>query len=389
MNIHEYQAKKLMREYGISVPKGDVASSVDEALSSVKKIGGNSWAIKAQVHAGGRGKAGGIKIAKDSAEVKQHTSDILGMTLKTKQTRSSGIIVNKVLIERTIDIEHEYYLSITLDRTSGKLIMIASSEGGVDIEQVSKESPDKIITAQIDPSVGFTPFISRKLAYNMGLSGDMIKKATNFFSRLYKLYIENDCTLAEINPMVTTKAGDIIALDAKLNFDDNSLFRNDAILKLQDPSQITAQEKEAKKHGLSFISLEGNIGCLVNGAGLAMATMDIIKTHGGMPANFLDVGGGASQEAVEKAFALILKDDKVTAILVNIFGGIMRCDTIANGIITAANKLKFKVPLIVRLEGTNISLGKKILQESGLAIISATDLEDAAIKSVKAAKGEK
>jgi len=388
MNVHEYQAKELMREYGISVLQGKVARSVEEATTAAKKLGGNVWVVKAQIHAGGRGKAGGVKVAKSLDEVKKYADEILGKTLVTHQTGPEGKEVRTLFIEEGCDIEHEYYLGLVLDRNTSRITFMGSSEGGVEIEKVAKESPDKIVKVTVDPSVGFSPYVGRKLAYGMGMKGDMVKKAVKFFEGLYQLYLGKDCTTAEINPLVTTKSGDILALDAKLNFDDNALFRHPEIEKLRDPTEESKEELEAHEFGLSYIPLDGTIGCLVNGAGLAMGTMDIIKLFGGEPANFLDVGGSATKEAVEKAFSIILSDKKVKAILVNIFGGIMKCDIIAEGIVGAAKAIDLKVPLVVRLEGTNVSIGKKILQESGLSIIAAEDLKDAAEKAVRAAQGK-
>lgn len=389
MNVHEYQAKSLMREYGISVLRGEVAKTVDEAVEGAKKLGGNVWVVKAQIHAGGRGKAGGVKVAKSLDEVKQYASEILGATLVTHQTGPEGKKVLTLLVEEGCEIDHEYYAGLVLDRATGKVTFMASSEGGVEIEKVAEETPEKIIKVAIDPAAGFTPMVGRKLAYGIGLKDkDQIKKASSFFAGLYKMYMEKDCTIAEINPMVTTKSGDVIALDAKLNFDGNALFRRPEIEELRDPTEESAKELEAAQYGLSYIELDGNIGCLVNGAGLAMGTMDIIKLHGGEPANFLDVGGGATKETVQKAFTIILSDPNVKAILVNIFGGIMKCDIIAEGVVGAAQALGVKVPLVVRLEGTNVALGKKILNESDLDIIAAEDLADAASKVVAAAKGE-
>lgn len=389
MNVHEYQAKDLMREFNISVLNGGVAKTPDEAVEVAKKLGGNIWVVKAQIHAGGRGKGGGVKLAKSLDEVKQHASDIIGMNLVTHQTGPEGKMVNQILIEEGCDIDHEYYVGIVLDRGTGRITMMASSEGGVEIEEIAKTNPEKIIKVAIDPAVGFTSFIGRKLGYGIGLKGDTLKKAIKFFHGLYTMYMEKDCSIAEINPLVTTKSGDVIALDAKLNFDDNALFRHPEIEELRDVTEESEQELEAGKYGLSYVSLDGNIGCLVNGAGLAMGTLDILKIYGGEPANFLDVGGGATKETVQKAFSIILEDKNVTAILVNIFGGIMKCDIIAEGVVAAARELELKVPLVVRLEGTNVNLGKKILSESGLAITPADDLADAAQKAVAAAKGEK
>jgi succinyl-CoA synthetase beta subunit len=386
MNIHEYQAKEIMKKFGINVLNGRVARSVEEAVKGAQDLGGKVWVVKAQIHAGGRGKAGGVKLAKSLDEVKSHAKEILGKTLVTHQTGPEGKVVKTLLIEQGCEIDHEYYVGIVLDRNTGKLVMMASAEGGVDIETVAKKTPEKIFKVTIEPATGFSPYIGRKLAFNIGLKGETIKKATDFFEGLYNLYMKSDCTQVEINPMVTTKSGDVLALDAKLNFDDNALFRQNAITQMRDPNEESETEAEAAKFGLSYIQLDGTIGCLVNGAGLAMGTMDIIKLHGGSPANFLDVGGGATKEAVEKAFTIILKDKHVKAILVNIFGGIMKCDIIAEGVVAAAKSLGLKVPLVVRLEGTNVELGKKILKNADLNIIAAGDLNDAAMKVVAAAK---
>ena len=387
MNIHEYQAKELMKKFNIKTLANRVAKSVDDAVKGAKSLGGSVWVVKAQIHAGGRGKAGGVKVAKSLEEVERYSKEILGKTLVTHQTGPEGKVVKTLLIEEGCNIEKEYYVGIVLDRTTGKITMMASSEGGVEIEKVAHDSPEKIIKATIDPANGYTAFVGRKLAYGIGMKDkEQIKKASEFFEGLYKLYMSCDCTAAEINPLVVTKEGDIIALDAKLNFDDNALFRHPEIVEYRDPNEESEKEVEASAYGLSYISLDGNIGCLVNGAGLAMGTMDIIKLHGGQPANFLDVGGGATKEAVQKAFSIILSDPHVKAILVNIFGGIMKCDIIAAGIIAAAKELALQVPLVVRLEGTNVSLGKKMLGESGLKIIAADDLADAAQKVVEAAK---
>ncbi|MBT3236512.1 MAG: ADP-forming succinate--CoA ligase subunit beta [Bdellovibrionales bacterium] len=384
MNVHEYQAKELMSEFGIKVLGGKMVTKVDDAVAAAKELGGDCWVVKAQIHAGGRGKAGGVKLAHTLAEVKSHATEILGKTLVTHQTGPEGKEVKRLLIEEGCQIEHEYYVGIVLDRSTSKLTFMASAEGGVEIEKVAQESPEKIIKVAIDPAAGFTPYVGRKLAYGIGLKGETIKKAISFFAGLYQLYIERDCTTAEINPMVTTKDGEVLALDAKLNFDDNALFRQERVVTMRDPDEESKLEREAAEHDLSYISLDGNIGCLVNGAGLAMGTMDIIKLYGGAPANFLDVGGGATKETVEMAFRIILSDPKVEAILVNIFGGIMRCDVIAEGIVSAAKELGIKVPLVVRLEGTNVSIGKKILGDSGMAVIAAEDLKDAAEKAVAA-----
>tara|TARA_B100000925_G_scaffold291742_1_gene281122 strand:+ start:568 stop:1737 length:1170 start_codon:yes stop_codon:yes gene_type:complete len=388
MNIHEYQAKELLKKHDIKTLRGKVAKSVEDAVQAANDLGGNVWVVKAQIHAGGRGKAGGVKLARSIDEVRAHASDILGKTLVTHQTGPEGKLVRTLLVEEGCEIEKEYYFGIVLDRKTGLVTLMASSEGGVEIEKVAEETPEKIIKVAIDPAVGFSSYAGRKLAYNIGLKGDQIKDATRFFEGLYNLYINCDCTVAEINPLVTTKAGDVLALDAKLNFDSNALYRHSDILEYRDPYEESEKELEAAKYDLSYIELDGTIGCLVNGAGLAMGTMDIIKLHGGEPANFLDVGGGATKETVQKAFSIILSDEKVKAILVNIFGGIMKCDIIADGIVAAATELGIEVPLVVRLEGTNVALGKKILNESDLKIIAAEDLSDAALKAVAASKGE-
>jgi len=332
-------------------------------------------------------KGGGVKLAKSLDEVEKYAKEILGMQLVTHQTGPEGKKVLKVLVEQGCDIDHEYYVGIVLDRSVGKVAMMVSTEGGMEIEKVAHDSPEKIIKAHIDPATGLTAAHGRKLGYALGLKGETLKKAMKFFEGLYKLYMEKDCSIAEINPLVTTKSGDVLALDAKLNFDDNALFRHPELEALRDITEESPQELEAGKYGLSYISLDGDIGCLVNGAGLAMGTLDILKLYGGTPANFLDVGGGATKETVQKAFTIILQDTKVKAILVNIFGGIMKCDIIANGVVDAAKELQLKVPLVVRLEGTNVALGKKILAESGLKITPANDLADAAQKAVAAVKG--
>jgi len=389
MNVHEYQAKDLMRQFNIGVLKGAVADTPAQARKVAEGLGGKIWVVKAQIHAGGRGKGGGVKLAKSLDEVEKLAGEILGMQLVTHQTGPEGKKVLKVLIEEGCDIDHEYYFGIVLDRSTGRLTLMASAEGGVEIEKVAHETPEKIIKAVIDPAAGFTQASGRKLAFGIGMRGDTVGKAVKFMEGLYNLYVQKDCSIAEINPLVTTKQGDVLALDGKLNFDENALFRHADIAALRDPTEESAQELEAGKYGLSYISLDGNIGCLVNGAGLAMGTLDIIKLHGGTPANFLDVGGGANKETVEKAFSIILQDKHVKAILVNIFGGIMKCDIIAEGVIAAAKSLGVSVPLVVRLEGTNVALGKKMLNESGLKIIAADDLADAAKKVVAAANGGK
>lgn len=387
MNVHEYQAKELMRKFGIKVLNGQVAKSVDEAVEGAKKLGGNVWVVKAQIHAGGRGKAGGVKLAKSMDDVKKYASEILGATLVTHQTGPEGKKVNTLLIEEGCNIDKEFYLGLVLDRNNSKVTFMASREGGVEIEEVAHRNPDAIVKVSVDPSTGYQPYIGRILSGALGLDATQSKEADKFFKGLYTLYIESDCTIAEINPLVLTKEGSIIALDAKLNFDENALFRHPEVAAYRDLTEESEKEVEASNHGLSYIELDGNIGCLVNGAGLAMATLDIIKLHGGNAANFLDVGGGATKEAVEQAFRIILSDPNVKAILVNIFGGIMKCDIIAEGVIAAAHAVKLSVPLVVRLEGTNVELGKKILNESGLAITAASDLGDAAKKVVAATKG--
>jgi len=387
MNVHEYQAKELMRKFGIKVLRGQVAKTADEAVAAAKNLGGNIWVVKAQIHAGGRGKAGGVKLAKSLDEVKAYASEILGKTLVTHQTGPEGKVVQTLLIEEGCQIDKEFYLGIVLDRATSKVTFMASQEGGVEIEEVAAKHPEKIIKVAVDPSTGYSAYAGRKMAYALGLSGDKVKEASAFFEGLYKLYVESDCTIAEINPLVLTKSGEIIALDAKLNFDENALFKHPTIAAYRDLTEESAKEIEASKYGLSYIELDGNIGCLVNGAGLAMATLDIIKLNGGTPANFLDVGGGATKEAVEQAFRIILSDPNVKAILVNIFGGIMKCDIIAEGVIAAAKAVALNVPLVVRLEGTNVELGKKLLNESGLKITAANDLGDAASKVVAATKG--
>lgn len=386
MNIHEYQAKELLSNYGVRVPIGKVAFTAEEAKRIATDLNAEKLVVKAQIHAGGRGKAGGVKITGSPEEVETIASEILGMKLVTHQTGPEGKIVGKVLVEEASDIAKEFYLGMVIDRTSEQVVVMASPEGGTEIEEVSKNTPEKILKVYIDPSVGIQPFQCRKIAYFLGLEGKAVNKAVSFIISLYNLFTQKDCSLAEINPLVLTGDGDVLALDGKLNFDDNALFRHPDIQKLQDRTEEDELELEAKEVGISFVNLDGNIGCLVNGAGLAMATMDIIKFHGAEPANFLDVGGGATAEQVTKAFKMILSDKNVKAIFVNIFGGIMKCDTIAEGIITAANEIGIKVPLIVRLEGTNVELGRKLLSESGLDIQTGTDMKDAASKVVEATK---
>jgi succinyl-CoA synthetase beta subunit len=382
LNIHEYQAKELLASH---VPTGKVAFTAEEAYEIAKGLKGKRLVVKAQIHAGGRGKGGGVKIAHTPDEVRKIASDMLGMHLITYQTGPEGKIVKKVLIEEASDIERELYLGIVIDRAKERLVLMASPQGGVEIEEIAKTHPEKIHKEYVDPALGLLPFQCRKIAYFLGLDGKTANKAVNLISGFYKAFVENDCSLAEINPMVVTREGEVLALDAKLNFDDNALFRHPEIEKLRDPDEEDPTELEAKKWGLSYVKLNGNIGCLVNGAGLAMATMDIIKYYGSEPANFLDVGGGASTEQVTQAFKMILRDQNVKAVFVNIFGGIMKCDTIATGIITAAKEVGIKVPIVVRLEGTNVELGRKMLAESGLNITTGADMGEAAAKAVSAA----
>ncbi len=386
MNIHEYQAKEILKRYGVTVPEGKVAFTVDEAVSIAEELG-LPVVIKAQIHAGGRGKGGGVKLAKTMDEVKEHAGNILGMTLVTHQTGPQGKLVRKVLVEKATSIKRELYVGIVIDRAVSRVVVMASSEGGMEIEEVAAKFPEKILKEHVDPAVGMMPFQARKLAFGLGMEGAQVNKAVKFILGLYRAFVETDCSLAEINPLVITEDDDVLALDAKMNFDSNGLFRHKDILEMRDVDEEDPMEYEASKYDLSYISLDGNIGCMVNGAGLAMATMDMIKLHGGEPANFLDVGGGASTEQVKNAFRLILADQKVKAILVNIFGGIMKCDVIAEGVVQAAKDVDLSVPLVVRLEGTNVERGRKILDESGLNIISAKDMRDAAEKVVAAAKG--
>ena len=386
MNIHEYQAKEILRKYGVAVLSGKVATTPEEAEAAARELGGGLCVVKAQIHAGGRGKAGGVKLAKDPQAVREYAAAMLGKKLVTHQTGPEGKEVQKVFIEQGCDIAKEYYLGMVIDRATFRVTVMASSEGGVEIEEVAARSPEKILRAAIDPAAGFADFQGRKLAYGLGLPKDSVNKAVSFMRALYRAFIESDASLVEINPLVLTKAGDLIALDAKMGFDDNALFRHPDVRAMRDVTEENPKEVEASKFDLSYIALDGNIGCMVNGAGLAMATMDIIKHYGAEPANFLDVGGGATTEKVTEAFKIILSDKNVKAVLVNIFGGIMRCDVVATGVVEAAKQVKLAVPLVVRLEGTNVELGKKILSESGLNIIAANDLADAAKKAVEATK---
>jgi len=386
MNIHEYQAKEILRKYGVAVLSGKVATTPEEAEAAARELGGGLCVVKAQIHAGVRGKAGGVKLAKDPQAVREYAAAMLGKKLVTHQTGPEGKAVQKVFIEQGCDIAKEYYLGMVIDRATFRVTLMASSEGGVEIEEVAARSPEKILRAAIDPAAGFADFQGRKLAYGLGLPKDSVNKAVSFMRALYRAFIESDASLVEINPLVLTKAGDLIALDAKMGFDDNALFRHPDVRAMRDVTEENPKEVEASKFDLSYIALDGNIGCMVNGAGLAMATMDIIKHYGAEPANFLDVGGGATTEKVTEAFKIILSDKNVKAVLVNIFGGIMRCDVVATGVVEAAKQVKLAVPLVVRLEGTNVELGKKILSESGLNIIAANDLADAAKKAVEATR---
>lgn len=384
MNVHEYQAKSLLKKYGVTVLNGVAAMNVEDAVKGAEELGGPVWVVKAQIHAGGRGKGGGVKVVKSVSEVQTEAERMLGMQLVTHQTGPEGQKVRRLYVEHGCDIERELYCSIVIDRATSRVTFIVSSEGGVEIEEVADENPEKIIRVAIDPATGMMPFHARKLAFSLGIKGDANKKAVKFFMALYKAFTALDCDMLEINPLVITKDQDVVALDAKINFDDNALFRHQDIAALRDFDEEDDSEREAKNHDLAYIRLDGNIGCMVNGAGLAMATMDIIKHYGGEPANFLDVGGGASVEKVTAAFKIILSDQKVEGILVNIFGGIMKCDIIADGIIAAAKEVDLGVPLVVRLEGTNVEQGKQKLDNSGLPIISADNLADAAKKVVKA-----
>mgnify|MGYP001436842823 CR=1 FL=1 len=382
MNIHEYQGKEVLRQYGVTVPRGKVAFTVEEAVEAAKELGGPVTVVKAQIHAGGRGKAGGVKIAKSLDEVRTYAQELLGKVLVTHQTGPEGKEVKRLLIEEGCDIRKEYYVGVVVDRATGRVVMMASEEGGTEIEEVAARTPEKIFKEVIDPAVGLMPFQARRLAYAINIPKELVNKAAKFMTALYTAFIDKDCSIAEINPLVVTGSGDVMALDAKLNFDSNALFRHPELLELRDLDEEDPKEIQASKFDLSYIALDGNIGCMVNGAGLAMATMDIIKHYGGEPANFLDVGGGATTEKVTEAFKIILSDEKVKGIFVNIFGGIMRCDVIANGVVEAAKQVGLDRPLVVRLEGTNVDLGKKILSESGLNIVPADSMADGAQKIV-------
>ena len=386
MNVHEYQAKKLLSDFGVKVPGGQVVFSADEVAEVLDTLNSAKYVVKAQVHAGGRGKGGGIRVVDNARDAEVAADEIIGMNLVTHQTGPEGKTVGSVLIEEASSIEKEFYLGMVIDRSREKVVVMGSPEGGVEIEEVAAKSPEKIIKEHVDISLGVQPYQCRKIAYFLGLEGGAVRQAISLISSLYRVFIEKDCSLAEINPLVLTSDGNIVALDAKLNFDDNALFRHRDIAGLRDRDEEDPLELEASDAGISFVKLDGNIGCLVNGAGLAMATMDIIKHHGGEPANFLDVGGGATTEQVTKAFKMILSDENVKAIFVNIFGGIMKCDTIADGIVEAAGEVGINVPLVVRLEGTNVEAGREILSASGLDIQTGADMKEAASKAVEATR---
>jgi len=385
MNLHEYQAKQLFARFNIPVSSGEVAESPKAARSAAASLGGSLWVVKAQVHAGGRGKAGGVKLAKSLDEVQAAAAAMLGQRLVTKQTDAAGLPIKQVFVEAGSDIQRELYLSMVVDRAAERVAFMASEEGGMDIEEVAATTPEKIFTVSVNPGAGLQPYQIRKLGFGLGLTGPQLKQFSSMCNNLYRLFTESDLSLLEINPLIVDGAGNLLALDAKINVEDNALFRQSALVAMRDPSQEDEMESRAAAHDLNYVSLDGNIACMVNGAGLAMATMDLIQLHGGTPANFLDVGGGATPERVSEAFKLILSNSSVTAILVNIFGGIVRCDLIAEGIIQAVREVNVDVPVVARLEGTNVEKGKALLAESGLAILTADDLTDAAKKVVAAA----
>jgi succinyl-CoA synthetase beta subunit len=387
MNVHEYQAKELLRGFGVPVPPGRLATTPAEAESAARQLDSKVVVVKAQVHAGGRGKAGGIKVAKSPADAKRIASEILGMTLRTHQTGAEGKLVRKVWIEAGCEIERELYLAVVLDRAAEDLAIIASTEGGMEIEEVAARAPEKILTVHVDPAAGLQSFHVRRVAFGLGLPAESVAKLEVFLGGLYRLFVSKDASLAEINPLVVTKSGDLLALDCKLNFDDNALFRHADVRELRDADEEDAREREAAELDLAYVGLDGNVGCLVNGAGLAMATLDMLRAAGGAPANFLDVGGGTNQERVAAAFKLILEDPRVKAILVNIFGGIVRCDLVAEGVVAAAKELGVRVPLVVRLQGTNAAEGRKILESSGLDITPAETFREAGERAVAAARG--
>jgi succinyl-CoA synthetase beta subunit len=384
MKIHEYQGKEILKKFGVPVPKGEVAFTIDEAVKAAEKIGGSVWVVKAQIHAGGRGKGGGVKVARSLEEVRERAGEILGMRLITHQTGPEGRIVRRLLIEQGMNIAKEMYVGITLDRQRSQNVVMVSTEGGVEIEKVAAETPEKILKEAIDPAIGFHQFQARLLCFGLGLTGDAFKNGVKFLTALVKAYESSDASLAEINPLVITQEGHVIALDAKINFDDNSLFRHPEYEQLRDIDEEEPLEVEASASNLNYIKLDGNVGCMVNGAGLAMATMDIIKLAGGMPANFLDVGGGANAQTVEAGFKIILKDENVKAILINIFGGIVRCDRVATGVVEAAKKVDVQLPIVIRLAGTNAELAAEILQNSGLKFLVASTLKEAAQKVTSA-----
>ena len=385
MNIHEHQGKELLRRYGVAVPDGQACFTVDEAVAAASRLG-FPCVVKAQIHAGGRGKAGGVKLVRSVAEVRAAAEALLGKTLVTVQTGPEGRVVRRLLVEQGCAIARELYLGMVVDRASGRVTVMASTEGGVEIEEVAAHAPEKILRETIDPAIGLAPYQARRLAFGLGLAKEQVGKAVGFMAALARCFVESDCSLAEINPLVVLAGGDVLALDAKIGFDDNGLFRHPDLRELRDATEEDPRETEAAKHDLSYIALDGNIGCMVNGAGLAMATMDIVKGAGGLPANFLDVGGGASTERVRAAFRILLSDANVRAIFINIFGGILRCDVLAEGVVQAARDEALRVPLVVRMEGTNVDPGKKILADSGLDIITASDMLDGARKAVAAAR---
>jgi succinyl-CoA synthetase beta subunit len=385
MNLHEYQAKELFRRFSIPVPRGEVASTPAQAGAAADRLRGKVWVVKAQVHAGGRGKAGGVKLARSPEEVRQHAQAMLGTRLVTKQTGSHGLPVNQVYVEAGSEIQRELYLSLLVDRKRERVALIASVAGGMDIEEVAQKTPEKILTVVVNPAAGLLPYQARYLGYGLGLSNEQVGQFVELTASLYRLFLDCDASLVEVNPLIVTAAGDLLALDGKINIEENALFRQPDLQTMRDPSQEDEMERRAAEHDLNYVSLDGSIACMVNGAGLAMATMDLIKLHGAEPANFLDVGGGATPERVAAAFKLILSNPQVRAILVNIFGGIVRCDLIAEGIIRAVREVKVAVPVIVRLEGTNVEQGRKMLADSGLSITAAADLTDAAKKAVAAA----
>ena len=386
MNIHEYQGKEIFRSMGVAVPEGRVAFTAEEAVEKAKELDSDVYVVKAQIHAGGRGKAGGVKIAKSLSEVETYANELLGKQLVTHQTGPEGKEVKRLYIEQGCDIQKEYYVGFVIDRATDKVTLMASEEGGTEIEEVAAKTPEKIFKETIDPVVGLSPYQARRIAFNINIPKESINKAAKFLISLYNVFIEKDCSIVEINPLVTTGDGDVLALDAKLNFDDNALFRHKDIMELRDLEEEDPKEIEASKYDLSYIALDGDIGCMVNGAGLAMATMDTINHFGGNPANFLDVGGGATKEKVTEAFKIILGDEHVKGIFVNIFGGIMKCDVIAEGIVAAVKEVELTLPLVVRLEGTNVERGKEILNDSGLAIEPASTMADGAQKIVKLVK---